>query len=148
MRVVLQRVTQASVSVNDAVTGAIEHGVMLLVGITHTDGADHIHKMAKKIATLRIFPALQGDSGFDRSLLDVQGGALVVSQFTLFGDTSGGRRPSFINAARPEQAEPLIEQFAQRLRDEGIPRVECGVFGADMRVSLINDGPVTLVIEL
>jgi D-tyrosyl-tRNA(Tyr) deacylase len=91
---------------------------------------------------------LQGDSGFDRSLLDVQGGALVVSQFTLFGDTSGGRRPSFINAARPEQAEPLIEQFAQRLRDEGIPRVECGVFGADMRVSLINDGPVTLVIEL
>lgn len=146
MKVVLQRVTQASVTVNGAVVGSIGQGVMLLVGITHDDTREKIAWMAKKIATLRIFPALDGPSGFDRSLLDVGGAVLAVSQFTLYGDTSGGRRPSFIQAARPETASPLFDDFVAQLRAQNLT-VATGVFGADMQVALINDGPVTLVVE-
>ena len=146
MRVVLQRVTRAEVMVAGESVGAIGAGVMLLTGITHTDTAAQCDWMAKKIATLRIFPALDGPSGFDRTLIDIGGGALVVSQFTLYGDTSGGRRPSFITAARPEQAAPLIEHFAQALRAQGVS-VAQGRFGAEMAVSLVNDGPTTLVLE-
>ena len=102
--------------------------------------------MAKKIATLRIFPALDGPSGFDRTLFDVQGSVLAISQFTLYGDTSGGRRPSFIQAARPDTALPLFDDFVAQLRAQNLT-VATGVFGADMQVSLVNDGPVTLVVE-
>ena len=147
MRVVLQRVTQSSVSVAGEVVASIGAGVMLLTGITHEDTREIVEKMARKIATLRIFPALDGPSGFDRTLLDVRGAALVVSQFTLYGDTSGGRRPSFIQAARPEIAAPLVDHFAAQLRSQGL-HVAQGIFGADMQVSLVNDGPVTLVLEL
>jgi D-aminoacyl-tRNA deacylase len=146
MRVVLQRVKQALVTVEGAVTGAIDYGVLLLVGITTTDTPEKIQVMAKKIAVMRIFPALSGPSGVDRSLIDVGGAALVVSQFTLYGDVSGGRRPSFIAAARPEQAAPLVDLFAETLAIAGVP-VARGVFGAEMQVSLVNDGPFTLVIE-
>ena len=147
MRVVLQRVTQASVSVAGETVGAIGQGVLLLTGITQSDSPAVVEKMARKIATLRIFPALDGPSGFDRALPDIGGAALVVSQFTLYGDTSGGRRPSFIQAARPEIAEPLVEYFAAQLRVQGLV-VAQGVFGADMQVSLVNDGPVTLVLDV
>jgi D-aminoacyl-tRNA deacylase len=147
MRVVLQRVLSASVTVDGNLVSAIGAGVLLLTGIAQTDTEDICAKMAKKIAVLRIFPALEGPSGFDRSLQDVAGSALVVSQFTLYGDTSGGRRPSFINAARPETAAPLIDVFSEQLRAQGVP-VQRGVFGADMQVALVNDGPVTLVLDL
>lgn len=147
MKVVLQRVKQASVRVDDMVVGEVGHGVLLLVGITQADGEAQVDWMAKKIATLRIFPALEGPSGFDRSLIDVAGGALVVSQFTLYGEARKGRRPDFIQAARPEQAAPLVALFAQRLHEEGVPHVAQGVFGADMLVALVNDGPVTLILE-
>ena len=147
MRVVLQRVTQASVSVAGETVGAIGQGVLLLTGITQSDSPAVVEKMARKIAMLRIFSALDGPSGFDRALPDIGGAALVVSQFTLYGDTSGGRRPSFIQAARPEIAEPLVEYFAAQLRVQGLV-VAQGVFGADMQVSLVNDGPVTLVLDV
>lgn len=127
--------------------GAIGQGVLLLTGITQSDSPAVVEKMARKIATLRIFPALDGPSGFDRALPDIGGAALVVSQFTLYGDTSGGRRPSFIQAARPEIAEPLVDHFAAQLRAQGLV-VAQGVFGADMQVSLVNDGPVTLVLDV
>ena len=147
MKVVLQRVKQASVSVDGMVVGEVGAGVLLLVGITQADTEAQVDWMAKKIATLRIFPALDGLSGFDRSLIDVVGGALVVSQFTLYGEARKGRRPDFIQAARPEQAGPLVELFVKRLHEEGVPHVAQGVFGADMQVSLVNDGPVTLILE-
>lgn len=146
MKVVLQRVTRASVTVENKIVGKIDKGVLLLVGITHTDTHATVAAMAKKIVNLRIFPALDGPSGFDRSLLDVKGGALVVSQFTLYGDTSGGRRPGFIQAATPEVASPLVDAFADQLRHLGLS-VQKGVFGADMQVELVNDGPVTLILE-
>jgi D-tyrosyl-tRNA(Tyr) deacylase len=147
MKVVLQRVKQASVRVEGQVVGEIAHGVLLLAGITQADTAAQVDWMAKKIATLRIFPALDGPSGFDRSLIDVAGGALVVSQFTLYGEARKGRRPDFLQAARPEQAAPLVDLFAERLRAEGVAAVAQGVFGADMQVALVNDGPVTLILE-
>lgn len=147
MRVVLQRVKQASVRVDGAIVCEIAHGVLLLAGITQTDGEVQVDWMAKKIATLRIFPALDGPSGFDRSLTDVAGGALVVSQFTLYGEARKGRRPDFMRAAKPEHAAPLIDLFAAKLRAEGVPHVAQGVFGADMQVALVNDGPVTLMLE-
>jgi len=149
MRVVLQRVTQAAVSIDgkSKIVGEVGPGALVLVGMTHADGREQVEWMAKKIATMRIFPALDGPSGFDRSLLEVQGEVLAVSQFTLYGDTRGGRRPGFSTAARPEQAAPLFEYFVERLRVEGIARVATGVFGADMQVALVNDGPVTLIVE-
>lgn len=146
MRIVLQRVKHASVSVDGKIVGAIERGVLVLVGVAHDDTRDAADWMAKKIAALRIFPALDGSSSFDRSLLDVGGAALVVSQFTLFGDARKGRRPDFTRAARPETAAPLIEYFCDALRTHGVP-VEQGVFGADMLVELANDGPVTLILD-
>jgi D-tyrosyl-tRNA(Tyr) deacylase len=134
------------VTVDGDVVAAIDHGVVLLVGVTHTDTIVQAEWMAKKIASLRIFPALDGSSGFDRSLIDVQGSALVVSQFTLYGDVRKGRRPDFIQAAKPEHAAPLIDYLCEQLRAQGVP-VQIGVFGAEMQVDLVNDGPVTLVIE-
>ena len=146
MRVILQRVLRAAVSVNAQIVSEIKQGIVLLVGITHTDTHAQADGLAKKIAGLRIFPAVDGASGFDRSLLDVGGGVLCISQFTVYGETQKGRRPDFIQAAKPEVAAPLIEYFVAQLRAQGLP-VQTGVFGADMQVELVNDGPVTLVLE-
>ncbi len=143
MRVVLQRVTRAAARVNGRVSGEIGAGVVVLLGVGAEDDEDEAVRLAGKVARLRIF---ENDEGrFDRSLLDVEGAALVVSQFTLLADTGRGNRPSFTAAAAPERAEPLYERFCAALRDLGIP-VEQGVFGTRMEVELVNDGPVTIVL--
>jgi D-tyrosyl-tRNA(Tyr) deacylase len=144
MRAVVQRVSSARVVVAGEQVGAIGAGLCVLLGIAETDDKAAAERLAGRIARLRIF---ENDEGkFDHSLLDVGGGALVVSQFTLIADTAKGNRPSFSHAARPELAEPLYEHFCQALRDAGI-RVETGVFGARMAVELVNDGPVTVILE-
>lgn len=144
MRVLLQRVTRAEVTVGEQVTGRIGRGLVLLVGFTHSDGEDQVAWMADKVVGLRIFP--DEDDKMNRSIAEANGAFLVVSQFTLYGDSVKGRRPSFTEAARPEQAVPLYERFITRLRDSGLP-VETGTFGASMQVELVNDGPVTLWLE-
>jgi D-tyrosyl-tRNA(Tyr) deacylase len=144
MRVVLQRVSSASVTVEGAVVGAIGHGFLLFVGFTAGDGEEHIGWMADKVAGLRVFPDDEGRMNLD--LHDVGGAALVVSQFTLYADAQKGRRPSFVAAAPPEQAEPLFDRLASALRERGIP-TETGKFGALMDVALVNAGPVTLTLE-
>ena len=144
MRVVLQRVSRASVTVGGRVTGAVGRGFLLLAGFHPTDTADQVDWMAAKVAGLRLFP--DSDGKMNLGLAEVEGGALVVSQFTLYGDTERGRRPSFVDAARPEQAIPLYERFLVQLRAAGVP-VSAGEFGADMQVELLNDGPVTLILE-
>ncbi len=144
MRVVLQRVTRASVSVDDAVVGAIDHGLLILVGVAEGDGEAQADALARKVAGLRIFADSSGR--FNESLVDVGGAALVVSQFTLHADVRKGRRPSFTEAARPEVAELLCDYFAESLRGQGVS-VESGVFGAMMSVELVNDGPFTVVID-
>jgi D-tyrosyl-tRNA(Tyr) deacylase len=144
MRVLLQRVSRAEVRVGDRVTGAIGKGFMLLVGFTHADTETAVAWMADKVAGLRLFT--DADGKMNLGLDDVGGAVLVVSQFTLYGDAQKGRRPSFIDAARPEQAIPLYERFVAMLRERGL-RVETGEFGAMMDVELVNDGPVTLQLE-
>ena len=144
MRVLLQRVTAASVTVEGSVVGEIGAGLCLLVGVTHADDAAAATKLAAKVANLRVF---DDDKGvMNRSLLDTGGAALVISQFTLYGDTARGRRPSWVDAARPEQAAPLVDAFARDLGALGVP-VASGLFGAHMEVALVNDGPVTLLLE-
>ena len=145
MRVLIQRVTRGSVSVDGAVTGSITDGLVLFTGICPSDTIAEIEKMARKVANLRIFSDEQGR--FSHSLLETGGGALVVSQFTLYADTRKGRRPSFLEAAPPEMAEPLIERFARRLESEGVVQVARGVFGASMKVDLCNHGPVTIWLD-
>lgn len=144
MRVLLQRVSRAEVRVHERVTGRIARGYLLLVGITHDDTEARAVKLAEKVAGLRLFPDAEGKMNL--ALADVGGAVLVVSQFTLYGDARKGRRPSFIDAARPEVAIPLYERFIALLRGHGIP-VETGEFGADMQVDLLNDGPVTLMLD-
>jgi D-tyrosyl-tRNA(Tyr) deacylase len=144
MRVVLQRVARASVTIDGRVSGAIDRGFCLLVGFTHGDTAAHIDWMADKVAGLRLFS--DADGKMNLGLSEVGGAMLVVSQFTLYGDASKGRRPSFIDAARPETAIPLYEGFVAALRERGL-EVATGEFGADMQVELVNDGPVTLILE-
>jgi len=144
MRVLLQRVSSAEVRVDGRVTGRIGRGYLLLVGITHEDDATRLVWMADKVAGLRLFG--DADGKMNLALADVAGSVLVVSQFTLYGDASRGRRPSFIAAARPEVAIPLYERFIALLRERGL-MVETGEFGAAMEVELINDGPVTLPLE-
>ncbi len=134
----MQRVTSASVTVDDELVGSIGPGLLALVGVTHDDDAARAAKLADKLAHLRVFD--------DVSVLDTGGSVLVVSQFTLYGDTSRGRRPSWIAAARPEVAEPLVEEVVRALRELGVP-VETGRFRADMQVALVNDGPVTVLLE-
>jgi D-aminoacyl-tRNA deacylase len=144
VRAVVQRVGQASVSVDGQIVGSCGLGLAILLGVAADDDAAVAERLAGKIARLRIF---ENDEGrFDRSLVDVGGEALVVSQFTLIADTKKGNRPSFTGAAEPELAEPLYESFCVALEREGI-RVGRGVFGARMEVSLVNDGPVTIVLE-
>jgi D-tyrosyl-tRNA(Tyr) deacylase len=144
MRIVLQRVTRARVTVGERVTGEIGPGLLLLVGFTDGDGEDALAWMAEKVAGLRIFA--DGEGKMNRSVQDAGGGLLVVSQFTLYGDTRKGRRPSFVEAARPEIAVPLYERFVEMLRATGLP-VQTGEFGAMMQAELVNDGPVTLILE-
>lgn len=144
MRVVVQRAKDVSVTVNGEVVGRIEKGLVLLVGLTHTDTEEDVNYVAEKIAGLRIFEDNKGKMNL--SLMDTGGSILSVSQFTLYGDTRKGRRPSFVEAARPEQAEPLYELFNEKLQGLGLT-VETGIFGAMMEVSLVNDGPVTLIVE-
>lgn len=144
MRVLLQRVTHAEVRVDGRVTGRIERGYLLLVGITHDDDVARVSWMADKVAGLRLFGDAEGKMNL--ALADVGGAVVVVSQFTLYGDARKGRRPSFIDAARPEIAIPLYERFIALLRGHGL-HVETGEFGASMQVELINDGPVTLPLE-
>ena len=144
MRVLLQRVTRAEVRVDGRTTGRIGGGYLLLVGITHDDDEARIAWMADKIAGLRLFA--DADDKMNLALADVGGAVLVVSQFTLYGDASKGRRPSFIDAARPEMAIPLYERFIALLRERQLV-VETGEFGAMMQVELLNDGPVTLWLE-
>jgi D-tyrosyl-tRNA(Tyr) deacylase len=137
-------VSGARVRVDEQVVGEIGAGLCVLLGIGRGDAAAEAARLAAKLARLRVFPA--EDGRFDRSVLDVGGAALVVSQFTLLADTSRGNRPSFTDAAPPEQAEPLYERFCAELRELGVP-VETGVFGATMAVELVNDGPVTILLE-
>ncbi len=144
MRACIQRVSRASVEVNSQVVGAIERGLLVLLGVTHADDAAAADYMADKVAGLRIFDDAEGKMNL--ALAEVGGAVLVVSQFTLYGDTRKGRRPSYIEAARPEQAELLYKTFIELLKQRGLP-VEAGIFRADMKVSLLNDGPVTLWID-
>jgi D-tyrosyl-tRNA(Tyr) deacylase len=145
MRALIQRVSEASVTVDDEVVGAIGPGLCVLVGVAHDDTAGVAERLADKVAQLRVF---DDDAGvMNRSLVETAGAALVISQFTLYGDTRRGRRPSWTAAARPGVAEPLVGVFADRLA-QAVTRVETGRFGADMRVALVNEGPVTLMLEL
>lgn len=150
MRILLQRVSRAAVRVGSQhgmpgnIAGQIGTGLLLFVGLTHTDGEAELHWMVDKITGLRLFS--DSEEKMNLSLADVGGRLLVVSQFTLYGDASRGRRPSFINAARPEQAERLYERFITLFKERGL-HVETGIFGAHMDVELVNDGPVTLWIE-
>ncbi len=144
MRIVLQRVSRARVTVEGRTTGEIGRGLLLLVGFTEVDGEEALAWMADKVVGLRIFP--DEEAKMNRSLEEADGALLVVSQFTLYGDARKGRRPSFVDAARPETAIPLYERFLALLRATGRP-VQTGEFGAMMEVELVNEGPVTLVLE-
>lgn len=145
MRALIQRVSSASVAVEGQVVGAIEEGLLVLLGVGRGDDERKAAWLAEKVANLRIFHDEAG--AMNRSLLDLGGGALVVSQFTLYGDTRRGRRPSFTEAAPPEEANALYERFCALLAEQGVGRVARGVFRATMRVALVNEGPVTLMVE-
>lgn len=145
MRIVLQRVTWGSVTVQGRIAGAIAQGLVALVGITHGDTPQHAALLAQKTANLRIFA--DDDDKMNRSVLDVGGGVLVVSQFTLFADTRRGRRPSFVESAPPDIAAPLVDAYIAALHREGVHQVEQGVFGAMMQVAIHNDGPVTIILD-
>jgi D-tyrosyl-tRNA(Tyr) deacylase len=145
VRIVVQRVSRASVDVDGVVVGSIDAGLLLLVGIEPSDTEDDILRAGEKVANLRVFPDEAGQ--MNRSLVETGGSALVVSQFTLLGDARKGRRPSFVGAAPPEQAEAMVERFVEVMRSSGI-HVETGVFGASMEVELVNSGPVTILLEI
>lgn len=146
MRAVIQRVSSAQVDVAGECVGRVERGLLILLGIHHDDGPEQVQWLAGKIARLRIFPG-DGDGVGDLSIDQIGGGALVVSQFTLYGNARKGNRPSYIDAARPEHAIPLYEGFCEELGAQIAGPVERGMFGADMRVQLVNDGPVTILLE-
>ncbi|MGL4989483.1 MAG: D-aminoacyl-tRNA deacylase [Cetobacterium sp.] len=144
MRAVIQRVTNASVTVEDKITGKINHGFLVLLGVTHSDTEKDVEWLAKKITDLRVFN--DSDDKMNLGLKDVDGELLVISQFTLYGNCIKGRRPAFIDAAKPDIANELYEKFLKKCRVLGF-KTEAGVFGADMKVELLNDGPVTLIID-
>ena len=145
MRVILQRVSKGSVSVEGEIVGSIGTGFVALVGLTHSDTRSEVEILAKKTANLRVF---EDDAGkMNISALDAGADILVISQFTLYADMRKGRRPSFIDAAHPEVAEPLVDYFAECLKKEGIQRVEKGIFGAMMLVEIHNHGPVTIILD-
>ncbi|PJD97247.1 MAG: D-tyrosyl-tRNA(Tyr) deacylase [Parachlamydia sp.] len=144
MKLVVQRVSQAKVEVEGKTVGAIGPGVVVLIGITHDDTTNQAIWLANKLINLRIFEDAEGK--INQSLLEINGQALIISQFTLYADCSGGRRPSFTQAARPELAKQLYEKFIEEVQKGGV-KVQTGIFGAEMQVSLLNDGPVTLILE-
>ena len=145
MLVVLQRVLSASVTINETVSASIENGALLLIGVKVGDTEDDAARLAKKIALLRIFSDTSGRMNL--AIQDIAGSFLVVSQFTLYADLSQGRRPYFGSAAKPETAEKLIQFFVEKLKIEAQVAIESGTFGANMKISLINDGPVTIIID-
>lgn len=145
MRVVFQRVSSAFVEVNHQIVGEIEQGAVVFLGVAVGDTTAQVEKLACKVAELRVFT--DDNDKMNRSVRDVEGGILLIPNFTLCGDCRHGRRPEFTSAARPETAKPLFEAFAEALRNRGVQRVETGIFGADMRVMAENDGPVTLVMD-
>ena len=145
MRVIVQRALNATVTIDGSVVGQIDKGFLLLVGITHSDSEKEAQLLAKKVANLRVMEDPEGKMNL--SLAQTEGAILSISQFTLYGDCRKGNRPAFIDAARPEQAEPLYNYFNTLLRNEYGLHVETGVFGADMKVSFINDGPVTIILD-
>ena len=144
MKILIQRVESASVIVENSIVGEIDSGLLVFVGITHSDTEFEVSYLAKKLAHLRIFEDSEGK--MNRSLFDIKGKALIISQFTLYADCEKGRRPSFIHASTPSYANKLYEEFILSVKKEGI-EVQTGIFGADMKVSLVNDGPVTILIE-
>lgn len=144
MRALLQRVSKASVTVDEQTISAIGKGLLILLGVGHGDGEEQAKFLAEKIANLRVFEDGQGKTNL--SILDVKGEAIVVSQFTLYANTRKGRRPSFIDAALPDAAEPLVNRFVELLRGQGVP-TQTGRFGAHMAVEIHNDGPVTIWLE-
>lgn len=145
MRVVLQRVQRGAVTVDGEIVGQVEHGFVALVGITHTDTETEVDLLARKTAQLRVFR--DDEDKMNRSVVDVGGGILVISQFTLYADAKKGRRPSFIDAARPDTAEPLVDAYVAKLREYGVTNLATGVFGANMLVDIQNDGPVTIILD-
>ena len=144
MKLVVQRVKNAQVDVDGKTVGKIEKGFMVLLGVTHNDTKQEADYMVKKLCNLRVFEDENGKMNL--SIKDVEGELLIISQFTLYADCTGGNRPSFIGAARPEIAEPLYQYFCNECEKNGI-KVEKGIFGADMKISLLNDGPVTIILE-
>ena len=145
MKVVIQRVLSASVAIEGEKVASIENGLLILLGIVNEDGADDIKWLSNKIVNLRVFP---DDNGvMNKSLLDINGDAIVVSQFTLHASTKKGNRPSYINAAKPDIAIPLYESFVKHIEQDLYKKVQTGEFGADMKVELLNDGPVTIIID-
>lgn len=145
MRVVVQRVTHAQCTIDGKVVGRIGQGLLLLVGVTHTDTEDDVRYIAKKVAQLRVFS--DQDGKMNLALKDINGAILSISQFTLYADTKHGNRPSFINAARPELAQPLYDKLNEVFRTDYSLIVETGCFGADMKLDFVNDGPVTIIID-
>ena len=145
MRVLLQRVTQGHVSVEGSIVGSVDHGFVALVGITHGDTKAIVEQLAAKTVNLRVFDDEAGK--MNKSALDVGAGILVISQFTLYANARNGRRPDYIQAAKPDQAAPLVDYFVERLRSEGIAHVSTGIFGAMMQVHIENDGPVTIWLD-
>lgn len=144
MRAVIQRVKHASVSVDNQITGEIEQGFLVLLGVTHTDTEKEVDWLAKKITDLRVFN--DSEDKMNLGLKDVNGELLIISQFTLYGNCIKGRRPAFIDAAKPDMANELYEKFLKKCKGLGF-KTEAGIFGADMKVELLNDGPVTLIID-
>jgi D-tyrosyl-tRNA(Tyr) deacylase len=145
MKLVIQRVKHARLTVDGEETATIGQGLLILVGVSRTDTGDEIAKLARKTAEMRIFSDEEGR--MNRSLLDIGGEALVVSQFTLYADCSHGRRPDFLNAAHPDRANALYEDYVRLLIEQGV-RAQTGVFGAHMEITLLNDGPVTIILEM
>ena len=145
MRAVIQRVTEASCTVDGMITGQIQHGLLVLLGIEDADNTDDLKWLAQKIVNMRIFSDENGL--MNRSVTDVSGGILLISQFTLFASTKKGNRPGFTRAAKPDKAIPLYEQMLKELEDQTGKTTEAGIFGADMKIKLLNDGPVTIVLD-
>lgn len=144
MKLVVQRVKHASVTVDGKVISKIEKGFLVLLGVTHTDTKENADYLVKKLTNLRVFE--DENEKMNRSIQDEKGEMIIVSQFTLYGDCTGGNRPSFIEAAKPEVAKPLYEYFLEECNQKGVPTYP-GIFGADMKVELLNDGPVTILLE-